>query len=46
VLNLEGVIEYRQHHRHSAEQAFIKAAQMGDEQASVNLKILEMNKER
>ena len=44
VLNLEGVIEYRRHHRHAAEQAFAKAASMGDEQAAVNLQIAENNK--
>lgn len=40
-LNLEGVIEYRRHRRHAAEEAFAKAAEMGDEQAAVNLKIIE-----
>ena len=45
-LNLEGVIEYRRHHRHAAEKAFAKAAAMGDEQAAVNLKIAEANRER
>lgn len=44
VLNLQGVIEYRRHHRHAAEQAFAKAAAMGDEQAAVNLQIVENNK--
>ncbi len=44
VINLEGVIEYRRHHRHAAEQAFIKAAQMGDDQAAINLQIVENNK--
>jgi Flp pilus assembly protein TadD len=46
VLNLEGVIEYRRHRRHAAEQAFREAAQMGDEQAAVNLQIVENNKKR
>ena len=46
VLNLEGVIEYRRHHRHAAEQAFREAAQLGDEQAAVNLQIMENNKNR
>ena len=46
VLNLEGVIEYRRHHRHAAEQAFREAAQLGDEQAAVNLQIVENNKNR
>lgn len=44
VLNLQGVIEYRRHHRHAAERAFAKAAAMGDEQAAVNLQIVENNK--
>ena len=46
-LNLEGVIEYRRHHRHAAERAFAKAARMGDEQALTNLEIIEFyrNKE-
>ena len=43
-LNLRGVIEYRRHHRHAAERAFAKAAEMGDEQAMLNLEILEFNK--
>ena len=46
ILNLQGVIEYRRHHRHAAERAFAKAAAMGDEQAAVNLMIVERNKER
>ena len=46
VLNLQGVLEYRRHHRHAAEKAFIKAAEMGDEQAQANLYILEANKKR
>ena len=46
VLNLEGVIEYRRHHRHAAEQAFAKAASMGDEQAAVNLQIAENNRNK
>lgn len=45
-LNLQGVIEYRRHRRHAAEQAFIKAAAMGDEQAALNLRIIENNKKR
>ena len=40
-LNLWGVIEYHRHHRHAAERAFAKAARMGDEQAMVNLTIIE-----
>jgi hypothetical protein len=44
VLNLEGIIEYRRHHRHAAEKAFRKAAEMGDEQALLNLEIVENNK--
>lgn len=44
VLNLQGVIEYRRHHRHAAEQAFIEAAAMGDEQAAINLQIVENSK--
>lgn len=44
VLNLQGIAEYRRHHRHAAEQAFIEAAEMGDEQALVNLQILKNNK--
>ena len=43
-LNLKGVIEYRRHHRHAAEQAFARAAAMGDEQAAVNLQIVRNNK--
>jgi hypothetical protein len=39
-MNLRGVIEYRRHHRHAAERAFAKAAEMGDEQAMVNLMII------
>lgn len=46
VLNLQGVIEYRRHRRHAAERAFTKAAEMGDEQAAVNLHIIENEKKR
>ena len=46
VLNLQGVIDYRRHHRHAAERAFTKAAEMGDEQALVNLRIVESNRKR
>ena len=46
VLNLQGVLEYRRHHRHAAEKTFIKAAEMGDQQALTNLHILEANKRR
>ena len=46
VLNLQGVIEYRRHHRHAAERAFAKAAAMGDEQALTNLRIIENNRSR
>ena len=44
VLNLQGIIEYRLHHRHAAEKAFKKAAGMGNEQAMINLQIIEHNK--
>ena len=44
-LNVQGVIEYRRHHRHAAEKAFAKAARMGDEQALTNLEIIENNKD-
>lgn len=44
-LNLQGIIEYRRHHRHAAERAFEKAARMGDEQALTNLDIIEYNRE-
>lgn len=43
-LNLQGIVEYRRHHRHAAEQAFAKAAVMGDRQALTNLRIIESNK--
>ena len=46
VLNLQGVIDYRRHHRHAAEKAFAKAAAMGDEQAAVNLLIVKNNRNR
>ena len=46
VLNLQGVLEYRRHHRHAAERAFTKAAEMGDEQAMANLRIIENNRKR
>lgn len=46
VLNLEGIIEYRLHHRHAAEEAFKKAARMGNEQAMINLQIIEHNKNK
>ena len=46
VLNLQGVIDYRRHRRHAAERAFTKAAEMGDEQALVNLRIIENEKNR
>lgn len=45
-MNLRGVIEYRRHHRHAAEKAFAKAARMGDEQAMVNLMIVENEKSK
>jgi hypothetical protein len=45
-MNLWGVIEYRRHHRHAAEKAFAKAAEMGDEQAMVNLMIVENEKSK
>ena len=45
-LNLQGVIEYRRHHRHAAERAFAQAAQMGDKQAAVNLLIIENEKSK
>jgi hypothetical protein len=40
-INLQGVIDYRRHRLHAAEKAFEKAAAMGDEQAAVNLMILQ-----
>ncbi len=40
-LNIQGVIDYRRHRRHAAEKAFIEAAMQGDEQAALNLEILE-----
>lgn len=43
-LNIQGVIDYRQHRRHAAEKAFIEAAMQGDEQAAMNLQILESEK--
>lgn len=46
VLNMLGVLEYRRHHRHAAEHAFSKAAEMGDEQALANLRIIENNRYR
>lgn len=46
VLNMQGVMEYRRHHRHAAEQAFAKAAILGDSQALTNLQIVEANKNR
>lgn len=46
VLNLQGVIEYSRHHRYAAERAFTKAAEMGDEQALVNLRIIENEKNK
>ncbi|MBO7301235.1 MAG: hypothetical protein J6U58_00825 [Bacteroidaceae bacterium] len=46
VLNMQGVLEYRRHHRHAAEKAFTKAAAMGDEQALTNLRIVEANKRK
>ena len=45
VLNLRGIVEYRLHHRHAAEKAFEKAAKMGNEQAMINLQIIEHNKD-
>ena len=46
VLNLQGIIEYRRHHRHAAERAFAKAARMGDQQALTNLEIMEYDRYR
>ncbi len=40
-INLQGVIDYRRHRIHAAEQAFKRAAEMGDEQANRNLIILQ-----
>ena len=40
-LNLKGIIEYRLHHRYAAEEDFAKAAGMGNEQAMINLQIIE-----
>ena len=45
-LNLQGVIEFRRHHRHAAERAFAKAARMGDEQALTNLEIIEYERSK
>ena len=45
-MNLRGVIEFRRHHRHAAERAFAQAARMGDEQAAVNLMIVENEKSK
>ena len=45
-MNLWGVIEFRRHHRHAAERAFAQAARMGDEQAAVNLMIVENEKSK
>ena len=45
-MNLWGVIEFRRHHRHAAERAFAQAARMGDEQAMVNLMIIENEKSK
>lgn len=39
-INLQGVIDYRRHRRHAAQNAFAKAAAMGDEQAALNLMII------
>ncbi len=44
-LNLQGVIDYRRHRLHAAEQAFEKAAAMGDEQAATNLLIVQRERE-
>ncbi len=40
-INIRGVIDYRQHRRHAAERSFIEAAMQGDEQAAINLEIME-----
>lgn len=40
-LNLQGIVEYRRHHRYAAEKAFARAAIMGDRQALTNLNIIE-----
>ena len=45
-MNLWGVIEFRRHHRHAAERAFAQATRMGDEQAAVNLMIVENEKSK
>ncbi len=44
-INLQGVIDYRRHRLHAAEKSFTKAAEMGDEQAALNLMILKNEKE-
>ena len=44
-INLRGVIDYRRHRLHAAEKFFTKAAEMGDEQAALNLIILNNEKE-
>ena len=43
-LNLQGIIDYRRHRRSAAEKAFLEAAMQGDEQAAMNLSILEREK--
>ena len=40
-INLQGVIDYRRHRRHAAEEAFKRAAGMGDKQAAANLMIVQ-----
>ena len=40
-INLQGVIDYRRHRRHAAEEAFRRAAGMGDKQAAANLMIVQ-----
>lgn len=45
-INLRGVIDYRQHRRHAAEKSFLEAAMQGDEQAAINLEIMESLKHR
>lgn len=43
-LNLQGIIDYRRHRRHAAEESFTEAAKQGDEQAALNLEILKSDR--
>lgn len=44
-INLQGVIDYHRHRLHAAERSFEKAAEMGDEQAAINLLIVQRERE-